>query len=214
MTKPVREFRALDAEEIRRIRGHCLTNLMRATSKIPTKAGVYIWRYWPSLKELSEDEFVQMLGDWQDRQPVFSETLANSRIRVSVARTPFGAGGQKPSFLGFDANSEKAKSLLAQFSKNSASRELLAYTLECIFSAAPPLYIGKAEDLRARLTSHFEMRSSNLLNMIDQAQIPRSDVYVSYFLDPSGSLEGQSITTALEEIIQRITNPPFTKRYG
>lgn len=214
MKKPDREYRALDAAEIRRMRGYCLPNLMRAPSKIPAKPGVYIWRYWPSLKDLTKDEFIQMFQEWQERQPQFFETVANSRISVSVIRTPFGGGGASDTLLGFNPNSEKAKALLAQLSNDESARQLLAYTLECIFSAAPPLYIGKADDLRARLTSHFEMHSSKLLTMIEEARIPSSDVYISYFLDPSVSSDTQSITTTLEEIVQRIANPPFTKRYG
>lgn len=214
MTRPPREFEPLDVEEIRRLRGYPLEHLMRAPGRIPSKSGVYIWRYWPTLRDLSEDGFNQMLAEWQKNQPQFEETVANNRIRVSVVRTPFGGGKPGQSILGFDASNEKAKGLLAQFTNNLGGRQILAYTLECIFSATPPLYIGKAEDLRARLTDHFERRSSHVLKDIDNSKIPYSDIYISYFLDPSESSADQPITTALEEIIQRITNPPFTNRYG
>lgn len=128
-------------------------------------------------------------------------------------RTPFGRG-DPGTFFGLEVDNAKIERLLRLFKADADTRQLVAYTMECLIASSPPLYIGKAHCLRERLSDHFQRRSSDLLNMIDEAKIGFDDVYVSYFLDPVKPGEAESVATALEEILQRITNPPFTKRYG
>ncbi len=213
MARRNRTYAPLDFERLRGIRGYPLTSLMRAPTKIPTDAGVYIWRYWPSLRSLEEAKFVEMCTDWQQRQPRFKEEVRNSRVEITTVRTPFGRG-ESGTFLGIELGNPKVRALLTLFKGDSDTRQLVAYTMECLIAASPPLYIGKANCLRKRLEDHFKKRSSDVLDMIDEAGIARDDVYVSYFLDPAQSSDGESVATGLEEILQRLTNPPFTKRYG
>ena len=158
--------------------------------------------------------FYQCRAHWRDTQPQFEENLNNSRMSVTVRRTPFGSVGSQTDIFGFKEESIKARNLIKAIDKDSSVRQLLAYTLESLVSAMPPLYIGKADNLQARLCSHFEEESSSLLKSIRDSKIHFNDVFISFILDPVSEIYDDSITTALEEIIQRMTNPPLTKRYG
>lgn len=210
--KPTKEFLPLSVEQLRHLRGHRLVAMMRATDKIPETSGVYIWRYWPSLHGLKSEDFIAMLQTWESSQPQFSESLGNSRTVVSITRFPFGVL-QSNTFLGMSLENEKVKNFLEALKGSEKTRELLAHTLECVISTAPPLYVGKADNLRKRLKDHFAGRS-DVLGMIESANLCKDDVFISYIADPVSEITESSITTMLEEVVQRLGNPPFTKRIG
>ncbi len=138
--------------------------MRRGLDKIPDKAGIYIWRYWPSLVDIEVSKFMETLKRWKETQPQFEESVKNSRITVSVKRTPFGVSGDKINMFGLGMSHGKAKSLEEAIGNDSDIRQLLAYTLETLLSSTPPLYIGKADNLRSRLNDHFEGRSSSLIS--------------------------------------------------
>jgi hypothetical protein len=203
----------LNPSVLKELRGHRLANLMRAWSKIPEDPGVYIWRYWPSLKSLDTGDFATMLQDWQGRQPAFTEFLTASRLTAEITRSPFGVSHTANTMLGIDMGGAKGRRFLEAMETSPEQREVLFNLLETIISAMPPIYIGKADNLRSRLSDHFLGKGSTLLSMIDEKELSHDDVYVSYLIDPI-STSDVSITTFLEEIAQRLTNPPLTKRYG
>lgn len=214
MIKPLRTYQPIGLEDLRKIRGHSLSSLMRGRKKIPESPGLYIWRYWPSLANVDETEFLKMWKRWRDTQPQFEEVLNNSRMAITVRRTPFGVVSSETDIFGFKEDSSKAKKLINAIESEAGVRQILAYTLESIVSAIPPLYIGKADNLQSRLGDHFSEQSSTLMQSIRQSGIAMDDVYISFIVDPISSNIDGSITTALEEIVQRMTNPPLTKRYG
>ena len=206
-------FQPIDVDDLRKLRGHSLATLMRARKMIPETPGIYIWRFWPTLADLEKDEFLRLWDRWRESQPQFEERVGNSRVEVRIRRTPFGAAGEGQDIFGFDFDNPKVARLRRAVESDADARQALAYTMECLLSAAPPLYVGKADNLQARLSNHFDGASSSLMQSLHHAGISNDDVYISYVSDPVSSAE-ESITTALEEIIQRITNPPLTKRYG
>lgn len=97
---------------------------------------------------------------------------------------------------------------------NNDTRQVLAYTLESLLASAPPLYVGKADNIRSRLSDHFDEQSSSLLSSIKAAGIDLDDVFVSFLSDPVSDAISDQLTTAFEEVVQRIANPPLTKRFG
>lgn len=214
MVKPLRTYQPIGLEDLRKIRGYPLSSLMRGRKKIPESPGLYIWRYWPSLADVDKTTFLKMWKRWRDTQPQFEEVLNSSRIAVTVRRTPFGVVSSQTDIFGFKEDSSKAKNLINAIESDAEVRQMLAYTLESLVSAIPPLYIGKADNLQSRLSDHFDEQSSTLMHSIRQSGIITEDVYISFIADPISSNVDESITTALEEIVQRMTNPPLTKRYG
>lgn len=212
--KPTTEFPALSHEQLRQLRGYSLPSLMKAPGKIPTKPGVYVWRYWPSLKTLDKGDFATVLSTWTARQPAFTDFLNGPRTTAEIVRRPFGFNDSDSNPMGIDLNSAKGQRFMKAMTESPEARQTLFGLLECIISAIPPLYIGKADNLQARLDSHFQARGSRVLEMINSQKIPHDEIYISYFIDSISTSPDSSITTVLEEIAQRLTNPPFTKRIG
>ncbi|MCF6203447.1 MAG: hypothetical protein L3J59_07220 [Methylococcaceae bacterium] len=210
MKKINKEYKPLDIEDVRSIRGHMFGRLRRSKNKIPDKAGVYIWRYWPNMNSHSADDILELINKLQNNFPSQEENLSNSRLTVTVERTPFGKKyGNK--FLGID-NKNKVDSFKRIIKKNEEARLSLIHTLEVLVASSPPIYIGKANNLRKRLSEHFDSET-NLLSNIYNAGISLDDIYISYIIDDISS-DVDAVTTTIEEILQRLTNPPYTKRYG
>jgi hypothetical protein len=129
-------------------------------------------------------------------------------MNVTVCRTPFGDEDEKK-ILGIK-NEKKQKKILNLLDKDEDTKQAFAHTLELIISSCPPIYIGKANNIRSRLINHFENKT-DLVNTIESAGIDKNHIYISYIED---YFNDDDVTTVIEEIHQRLTNPAYTKRYG
>lgn len=198
-------------EQLRALRGCGLRQLMRNSDQLPESPGVYVWRYWPSFKSLDSDDILETLKSWCAKQPTFIETTGNSRIETQITRFPFGRGNSN-TILGIDIGSAKGTRFLIALQESEQNRELLISILDSIVCLSQPIYVGKADNIKLRLEDHLARRS-DLLNDIEQQKISFEDVYISFILDPVSTADN-TITTTLEEILQRLTNPPLTKRIG
>jgi hypothetical protein len=212
MSKAPRTYSASDLSDVRKLRGYPYTALSIGRSKIPEAAGIYFWRYWPTLPDTSTEELLGLWERWRANQPWREEVVRNARLSVTIGRTPFGKSSEA-SVLGFEGHSSKATALLEAAHSTPEVRTLLSRAFECVLVSAPPLYIGKADNLRKRLSDHFDGKT-DVTRAIQKHGIELEDVYISFIEDPVSAHTNDSITTALEEVIQRLTNPPFTKRYG
>lgn len=209
-----KEFSAISVEDMRKIRGYRYTVLSRAVKKIPALSGIYIWRYWPSLPSLDRKSMVDVLHDLQNNFPRSYECVNNSRINVTVEKTPFGNINDNRDLFGFSRSSNKEKTMLKILDRDDDTKLAFAHTLEILIALSPPLYIGKAANLQLRLEQHFDYKT-NLLNDINKSGIQLKDVYISFIVDEDAkSEEDEDLSVCIEEILQRITNPPLTKRYG
>lgn len=210
MKKAIKEYSTLSIDDVRRIRGYSYSVLRRSIKKIPTCSGVYIWRYWPNIPSLDSNKLIGFIADLQKNFPQQMEQLKNSRIDVTVKRTPFG-GDEDGRFLGITSE-EKIKRLTNLLDKDESTRQAFAHTIEMLISSFPPIYIGKANNLRERLSDHFDNKTELLPRLVDGG-IPVDDIYISFIRD-NLSQEDEEVTTSIEEILQRLTNPAHTKRYG
>ena len=199
------EYPAIKVETIRNFRGICLTVLRKAPHKIPTYSGVYVWRYWPSFNNLTKKDIIQKVEEIKNKFPILTERLKNNRLDITVDRKPF----TKESFLvpGASKNDEILKLL-----DDEDFRLNFANTMEIVMFNAPPLYIGKAKNLRSRLEDHFDEKTP-VINLIRKSKIPEHEIFISFIKDTI-SYENNDVTSTIEEILQRLTNPPLTKRYG
>lgn len=214
MSKYKKEHSSISIEEIRKIRGHKLTVLMRSVKKIPYSSGVYVWRYWPSTSSLDKKSVIGTLHDLQKTFPRNIERISNSRVSVTVEKTPFGREYNERGMFGYSKNSNKEKVIYKMLDQDEEARLVFANTLEMLVASSPPVYIGKANNLQLRLDQHFN-RKTNVLQEIEDAGISLSDIYISFIIDETNALEkNKELSPCIEEILQRITNPPLTKRYG
>jgi len=208
----MKRIRPLCLNDLRKLRGDRLKPLMRAKDRIPSCPGIYIWRFWPSFPDMSEEGFVESLMSWAAKIPSFSDLVSNSRVQVQIVRTPLGSPFDSESFLGLNFKSTKVQNFLEVIRESSEKRGELKDILECMIASFPPLYIGKADNLKNRLSDHFN-RKTPVLSRIESSNVSLNDIYISFIADTVSDPE-ISITTMIEEILQRITNPPLTKRYG
>jgi len=197
---------------VRHLRGYSFNSLKRGVVKIPDGPGVYIWRYWPTLNNLDEEEFLEYLSNWCEKIPIVTDEIWNSRLNVTIKKSPFGTVFDNDYLFGLSKEHPKVKNLLNLLSKSESNRLQFAHALEIILANSPPIYIGKADNLQRRLVNHFN-RDTSLLSMIEESGIDLKDIYIAFIEDAMS--EGEtSITTFIEEILQRIVNPPLTKRIG
>lgn len=200
----------LSREALRALRGTPYRIVQQDPSLIPEFSGVYIWRYWPTFPSLTADGVLSVLRRWREKQPAFEDYAGNRRLGITILRAPLGFAGDGE-LLGLEES--KSRELEQFIGTSDAAREALLVVLETIIASAPPLYIGKADCLRSRLQQHFAGRhQSQVLERIKRAQVPLEDVYISFIADPAPSEARMNLL--LEEILQRLTNPPLVKRYA
>ncbi|KUJ82964.1 hypothetical protein AWR36_010500 [Microbulbifer flavimaris] len=211
MSRFNKEYSALKVEQLRLLRGHNYIALTRGFKKIPTCSGIYIWRYWPTVRGLEFDSLINLFKRIQCEFPQHVEKLKSTRIQATIVRTPF-AGEDDERIFGKIRDHNKILTLLNTLEKSKENRIALATLIECLLGQAPPVYIGKANNLQKRLLQHFEGKT-DFSGRLAKTSIPLEDIYISYIKDEI-SLSDESITTTMEEILQKITNPPLVSRYG
>lgn len=199
-----------DIANIRQLRGISYQVLARAPDNIPSESGIYIWRYWPTIKSYEYDELVDILKRIQETYPILEDSANNSKAKLIYQRNLFGQ--QHPDGILGVLGEGKQEKLKVVLSKSEAARKEFLDALELIFLSAPPLYVGKAFNFKDRLKQHFERRSS-VLSTLESAGIDMKDVYISFIKDEISS-DLESVTESIEHILQCLVNPSFTKRYG
>lgn len=211
MKKFIKEYPPVEVEQLRLLRGHNYVALSRGASKIPSCSGIYIWRYWPTVRGLEFDDLISLFEKVQKEFPRQSELLRNSRIEAKILRTPFGSDSQDR-VMGKNQGHDKILNLLSSIKESRENRVAIANLIECLLAQAAPIYIGKADNLKNRLVQHFEGKT-DFSQRLRKTSISVEDIYISYIKDEISILD-ESITTTLEEILQRVTNPPLVSRYG
>ena len=207
-----RELKTISVSEISSLlKGHPYKSIDRARNRIPECAGIYIWRYWPTLENVNPDRVIDKVREVQERFPSFHEVLNNSRQEIHSYRTPFGVPGSGR-FLGVDEASPKFERFKKCLIYDETPRLEFIDLLDVLFAFSPPLYIGKADNLRNRISTHLDGQT-DFSKDLERSEIDKSDVFVSIIKDDISS-EDSNITDFIEEIIQRLSNPPFVKRYG
>ena len=185
-------FNSLDINLIRKVRGNQYKAIAANRSMLPEMSGVYIWRYWPSLSDTSYEGMMKAKQAYQENFP--------ASIDINTE------------FLGIPASSVKYSALLDSLRESAEARKALAHALEMIFLSAPPLYVGKAENISVRLGEHID-KKTGFSKRLEASGMNMKYVYISYFLDDV-SCDGNSFSSTLEEILQRVSFPPLVKRFG
>ena len=201
-------FTMLDSGRMAELRGTSLKVMLKAPERIPEACGIYIWRYWPTFDELPETGIRDALRAWQEAQPTIDEVIRSSRTEVTLSRRPLGS----PTHGLFGLGPEKEQLLLDTLESSHVARDALLAMLQCVVALAPPLYVGKADNLRTRLRQHLDPRSG-IRESLRESNIPERDVYVSMIAEGFQST-ADGVNVIIEEIVQRLTNPPLTRRFG
>lgn len=204
------EFDSIDVDYIKKIKGHKYRSLIRSPDNIPQYGGIYVWRYWPDIKSLDKEGLIEFINRLNSNFPVYKESLKSSRVTIDLFRTPFGSPSDKKIF-GIDLNNKKIETIFNLLDEKEGCI-VLVDIINYLLSISPPIYVGKADNFNLRLKQHFEL-NTEFSRQLAKTDISKGDIYISFLKDNSG-LNNKYFTLGIEEILQRVTNPPLTKRYG
>ncbi|TKB46332.1 GIY-YIG nuclease family protein [Thalassotalea mangrovi] len=177
---------------------------------IPDKSGVYYWVYWPFRDTDADSDDIDLL---LEHIRIFTITNLNL-AEASNTGYKFNVIVQEIRFSGdeiFGLNNSKKTKLLAFLKESKRNRDYFLQFLKKI-SFSRPFYIGKADNLKQRLSQHFQRRNSEILVQLENQNIRGSDVLIGYEIIENDY--DQNVNVILEEIAQRIIKPGLTKRPG
>ena len=176
------------------------------TNGIPITSGIYYWVYYPEFDPnlISNSDLIQLLETYSKKLLRHKEELKGTykfiaEIKEQGFRELFGLSPSKGALL---------KNFL---SLNISNKGLFkTFFTELCFSR--PFYIGKANNLRDRLSNkHFKRIDSTLLSDIDDEAIDYTDIWIGHKAIPILST-GNHLNVIFEEILSRTIKPGLTKK--
>lgn len=200
----------MSSAAITSMRGYSLTRLMGTTNNIPSCSGVYIWRYWPAYEDSNFNSLLDFCNKIRSEFPLLEENLSNSRVDVKIKKSFFGEI-DTDLWSSFGLSASKVSKMESMIDGGLINLSAFQSFFDVLMLTLPPLYIGKADNIQTRLKVHFD-RKSDVLPRIDSVGIKQKDVYISFIKDVAESSEGAN--SIIENILQHISRPPLTKRYG
>ncbi|EJT1338674.1 GIY-YIG nuclease family protein [Vibrio vulnificus] len=204
-------YDSLSFSDIRSIRGKSLRTITANPNKVPSCPGVYIWRYWPQPRSYSKSDLMDYLRKIIEEFPCIEKEIAKNNDTMIYRRFALGSNSCTP-FHSLGLTNRKIDKL-EELLESDEKIEEICNVFELMLYMLPPLYIGKANNIAARISQHINRNSSKLLNKIDNAKIDYGDIYI-HFIKDDLSTPSNDMSDLLEIIIQRVTNPVFTDRQG
>ncbi len=165
---------------------------------VPRKPGVYAWYPRLSLDETSAVAFRTSMSIQLDA----GGTLPKLRGHI----------GQYAADLtpGTTTLTSKKSAISHQVAASSTHRPRFAYAFLATSIFQPPLYVGKANNLRTRIRSHRDGRSDFSQEMIARNLMPNELVVAYVVLEKLPP----KCNELLEYVLTAISAPPFVKRKG
>lgn len=168
------------------------------------ESGVYRWIFSPFINCESEMTFIFSL-----------EKIAKMSFRLHKKGKVDTTSVQ----LGYEAFTNKKlfstdSSKFSELTTISGSEELRRIFSENLISLCQKstlLYVGKADNIRDRLSDHLNGRNSTLLKDLEASGIEEDMIRISIEYD---KVKYDGMNQILEELIQRIAEPGFVRRKG
>jgi len=179
-------------------------NISDSALGIPAEYGIYQWVYWPDFDErtISKLQLVNLIKEYS-KQNFFieEEFLGTYKFRAKIWEQGFRENGNM-----FGLNDKSDRELEDYLSDPLNLPFFSAFFKEICF--IKPFYLGKANNLRSRLSQHFESKSKIVPQIIAKG-IPEKDIWVGYKKIGQPS-PGSKINTIFEEIYSRRVKPGLT----
>jgi len=118
--------------------------------------------------------------------------------------------------------SKKKIQLLFELSEDYQAREIIAHILDSVTFLQAPLYVGKAINLKERISEHVN-GISNLINRLDNANISLQKCVLRYkyigldeleYLNSKTKDSTDSIIILIEDLLTRMSPAGFVRRPG
>jgi hypothetical protein len=167
---------------------------------IPTDPGVYSWYRRLSVDELTPDTFRTTLAE---------RLAADTHLPSFVGKAgPFGVNIGPGTF---DLTEAKL-GISNRVCKSKQRRSRFAYALLVSSVFQPPMYIGKANDLRGRIKDHRDGKTDFAARIKPYNLMP-DELVVAYVHFDEGSMPDKT-NELLEYVLSVLATPPFVERRG
>lgn len=170
------------------------------------KNGVYQWIYHPDFdpNTISGSDLEDRLKEYTEKDLSYGEEFSGKyKFQGTIFEQRYKHNGNI-----FGLSKVKHDELLNHLTNKSALSEFQVLFKELCYSK--PFYVGKANNLKLRLKSHFDRRGSDVLNKIDSYGIPYTDIWIGYrIIDDPKNL---GLNVIIEEVFSRIFKPGLTKK--
>ena len=179
-------------------------NLKDTVLGIPAAYGIYQWVYWPEFDEMTitQAQLVALLKDYSKQNfYIEEEFLGTFKFQAKIWEQGFRENNNM-----FGLSDKSNKELEDYFAIRANISFFSAFFKEICF--IKPFYLGKADNLRLRLSQHFSGRSIIIPQIIAKA-ITEKDIWVGY-KEINRPAPGSKINTIFEEIYSRRVKPGLT----
>ena len=180
-----------------------VSNITHPTDGIPIAYGIYSWVYWPKFDEttITQNDLKDLLIDYSSQDFYIEEKLKGIyKFEGQIWEQGYNQNGNM-----FGLNTSKHNSLYTYFSIRANIINFKDFFQDFCF--AKPFYIGKANNLRSRLSSNFNGKT-NVIPQINTKGIPYKDIWVGY-KTVTGTVS-KDMNVIFEEIYSRKVKPGLT----
>lgn len=178
-----------------------------ADPELPSESGVYYWVYWPHIDAslITPLDFEKKILQFCKNQLTYSEKFnGHYKFTGEISEQWFKNNGNL--FGLSDRKNSQLKTFLSDRDNRIGFSKIIQ---ELCFGR--PFYIGKANNLRRRLTSHFRRHgNSTIMEYIDSKDISYSEIWVGVKLVNTSISE--NMNTIVEEIFSRVFKPGLTRK--
>jgi len=180
-------------------------NIDDPTDGIPTLYGIYSWVYWPDFASTTilPAALISHLIDYTSKNFYIEEELVGLyKFEGKIWEQGYKLNGNL-----FGLSDDKNIALSTFLTDRANINYFHSFFKELCF--ARPFYVGKANNLRQRLSIHFKGAKSHILPEINKKGIPENHIWVGYkeIQYSSGSPLPKNLNTIFEEILSRRVKP-------
>jgi hypothetical protein len=175
---------------------------------IPTDSGIYFWVYWPDFDSntITVSNLETKLIEYSSKNLQFPEELWGRYKFIAEIKEQKFDKHSSPLFGLSPSQRQKLINYLSSSRNNIRSFD--EFFKEICFTR--PFYVGKANNLRSRLSNYHFKSTTEVIPEITRQQIPETQIWVGYKLIPMNS--NDEMNNVFEEIISRNIKPGLTKK--
>lgn len=183
---------------------YLIKNIKDPKDGIPADYGIYQWVYWPEFDPLkiTHTDLMDLLQEYTKQHfHIEEEIIGRYKFHAKIWEQGFK---DNANIFGLSLNKSKE---LERYLANRAN--LPAFSIffkELCF--VRPFYLGKADNLRVRLKSHFDGKSQ-VLKEITAKAVPQNQIWVGY-KKMTFSVTEPKLNNIFEEIYSRRIKPGLT----
>lgn len=178
------------------------------TSYITESSGIYYWVYFPDIDPNQDSEnFLKELKFFSQIRLSLPEEFSKQKFQGKISEVWFD--GKENRLFGL--NRSKTEHLVEYLKESSENRkEFMKFFKHLSFSR--PFYVGMAQNLKTRLSSHISGHGSEILQILEDLKVKKNYVWIGYTHFETEIPD--SLIKTHEAIYQKFVKPGLTKKFG